>query len=363
MKYQIFFLFFLLSCSTVSETNNYSLNIDYKNSNNEEITIEKVNSDYSIELIKSDILNNDNYKIDLLVNEPTLYRLSIVGKNSIDFVLEKNDIYIKINGNDISVNGSVGTDNLTLIKKYINNYQDERYELNRSFIQASRDNNKLEILKIRNQSEQLEKNFIKNFKELIWNMDNSIATFFVADYLKIDDHFNFWDSLLLKYEDDFGYTSYYKALNEKFNRIKVLSIGQVAPEIILNDPEENQLTLSSFRGKYVLLDFWAAWCKPCRVENPNIVKMYNKYKKYGFEVYQVSLDRDKSTWLNAINMDGLQELNHVSDLKFWKSDAAETYNIKSIPASFFIDPDGKIIAKNLRGPRLEKKLSEIFNQI
>ena len=141
--------------------------------------------------------------------------------------------------------------------------------------------------------------------------------------------------MLLKYEDDFGYTSYYKALNEKFNRIKVLSIGQVAPEIILNDPEENQLTLSSFRGKYVLLDFWAAWCKPCRVENPNIVKMYNKYKKYGFEVYQVSLDRDKSTWLNAINMDGLQELNHVSDLKFWKSDAAVTYNIKSIPASFF----------------------------
>ncbi len=191
-------------------------------------------------------------------------------------------------------------------------------------------------------------------------MDNSIASFFVADYLKIDDHFNFWDSLILKYEKDLGYTSYYKALNEKFNRIKVLSIGQYAPEISLNDPDENQLTLSSLRGKYVLLDFWAAWCRPCRVENPNIVKMYNKYKNYGFEVFQVSLDRDKSTWINAINKDGLNELNHVSDLKFWKSDAAITYNIKSIPASFFIDPDGKIIAKNLRGPRLEKKLSEIF---
>ena len=360
MKYYILFLFLIFSCSTKRDINNYSLNIEFKNSNNEEITIEKVKSDYSIELIKSDFLDNDNYKIDLLVNEPTLYRLNIVGKNSIDFVLENNDVNISIDGNDISVIGSVGTDNLTIIKKYINDYQDERYELNRSFIQASRDDNKLEILKIRNQSEQLENNFIKNFKKLIWNMDNSIATFFVSDYLSIDDHFNFWDSLILKYEKDLGYTSYYKALNEKFNRIKVLSIGQYAPEISLNDPDENQLTLSSLRGKYVLLDFWAAWCRPCRVENPNIVKMYNKYKNYGFEVFQVSLDRDKSTWINAINKDGLNELNHVSDLKFWKSDAAITYNIKSIPASFFIDPDGKIIAKNLRGPRLEKKLSEIF---
>tara|TARA_B100000965_G_scaffold84912_1_gene68426 strand:+ start:1206 stop:2288 length:1083 start_codon:yes stop_codon:yes gene_type:complete len=360
MKYYILFLFLIFSCSTKRDINNYSLNIEFKNSNNEEITIEKVKSDYSIELIKSDFLDNDNYKIDLLVNEPTLYRLNIVGKNSIDFVLENNDVNISIDGNDISVIGSVGTDNLTIIKKYINDYQDERYELNRSFIQASRDDNKLEILKIRNQSEQLENNFTKNFKKLIWNMDNSIASFFVADYLKIDDHFNFWDSLILKYEKDLGYTSYYKALNEKFNRIKVLSIGQYAPEISLNDPDENQLTLSSLRGKYVLLDFWAAWCRPCRVENPNIVKMYNKYKNYGFEVFQVSLDRDKSTWINAINKDGLNELNHVSDLKFWKSDAAITYNIKSIPASFFIDPDGKIIAKNLRGPRLEKKLSEIF---
>ena len=360
MKYYILFLFLIFSCSTKRDINNYSLNIEFKNSNNEEITIEKVKSDYSIELIKSDFLDNDNYKIDLLVNEPTLYRLNILGKNSIDFVLENNDVNISIDGNDISVIGSVGTDNLTIIKKYINDYQDERYELNRSFIQASRDDNKLEILKIRNQSEQLENNFTKNFKKLIWNMDNSIASFFVADYLKIDDHFNFWDSLILKYEKDLGYTSYYKALNEKFNRIKVLSIGQYAPEISLNDPDENQLTLSSLRGKYVLLDFWAAWCRPCRVENPNIVKMYNKYKNYGFEVFQVSLDRDKSTWINAINKDGLNELNHVSDLKFWKSDAAITYNIKSIPASFFIDPDGKIIAKNLRGPRLEKKLSEIF---
>lgn len=143
------------------------------------------------------------------------------------------------------------------------------------------------------------------------------------------------------------------------NSTKV-EIGLAAPEIMLTNPVGDTVRLSSFKGKYVLLDFWASWCSPCRAENPNLVKTYKKYHAKGFEIYQVSLDRSRDSWVNAIEKDQL-EWTQVSDLKFWNSEAAKTYQIQSIPASFLIDKKGKIIAKNLRGDLLEAKLSEIFN--
>jgi len=109
-----------------------------------------------------------------------------------------------------------------------------------------------------------------------------------------------------------------------------------------------------------LLDFWAQWCRPCRLENPNIVKAYHKFKDKGFEVYGVSLDRSRDKWLQGIEEDGLV-WTHVSDLKYWQSEAAKTYNINAIPASFLLDRDGRIIAKNLRGQSLHQKLEEILD--
>jgi peroxiredoxin len=141
--------------------------------------------------------------------------------------------------------------------------------------------------------------------------------------------------------------------------MKKLAIGSPAPEIALPDPDGNVVPLSSLRGKYVLVDFWAKWCGPCRRENPNIVRAYNKYKDKGFTVYGVSLDRTREDWLQGIREDGLT-WTHVSDLKFWQSEAARTYNINAIPFSLLLDPNGIIIAKNLRGEALEKKLSEVF---
>ena len=146
------------------------------------------------------------------------------------------------------------------------------------------------------------------------------------------------------------------------NKIKTVSVGSIAPEIILNDTIGNPIALSSLKGKYVLLDFWAAWCRPCRDENPNILSNYNKYKNKGFEVYQVSLDRTKKDWVKAIKQDNLSWYN-VSDLKYFQSETASLYNIDKIPKGFLLDPNGKIIAKDLelRGDRLGKKLDEIFN--
>lgn len=140
---------------------------------------------------------------------------------------------------------------------------------------------------------------------------------------------------------------------------KQFGIGAIPPDIKLNTPEGKPLSLYSLRGKVVLLDFWASWCGPCRQENPNVVRAFNQYKDKGFTVYSVSLDRDRQNWLSAMKQDRM-DWYHVSDLKYFNSKAARLYKVDAIPATFLLDKEGKIIAKNLRGAALHKKLAEIL---
>ena len=139
-----------------------------------------------------------------------------------------------------------------------------------------------------------------------------------------------------------------------------ISLGSKAPEISLKDINGKIIKLSSLRGSVVLLDFWASWCRPCRIENPNVVRLYNKYKDRNFTVYSVSFDQQKGKWQEAIKKDQLTWPNHVSELTGWKSTPGEKYGITSIPKTFLIDKDGFIIDYDLRGEALEKKLSEIL---
>jgi thiol-disulfide isomerase/thioredoxin len=136
--------------------------------------------------------------------------------------------------------------------------------------------------------------------------------------------------------------------------------GDLAPELEYETPDGDLLALSSLRGNVVLVDFWASWCGPCRMENPNVVKTYKEYKDKGFTVYSVSLDTDKNKWVQAIEADNLIWPNHVSDLKGWQSEAAAKYKVNSIPATFLLDQKGNIIDQNLRGGQLEQKLQEIL---
>jgi peroxiredoxin len=133
-----------------------------------------------------------------------------------------------------------------------------------------------------------------------------------------------------------------------------------APEIALPDPEGDTIKLSSTRGNIVLLDFWASWCNPCRKENPNLVKTYEIYHRRGFQIYQVSLDKTKEAWVKGIEQDHLEKWIHVSDIKYWQSVVVQQYGLDQIPTNFLLDRDGRIIATNLRGEMLQRKLAELF---
>ena len=154
-------------------------------------------------------------------------------------------------------------------------------------------------------------------------------------------------------------TEYMNQIESMIARMEKVQVGSVAPDFTLPDVNGNPVSLSSFRGKYVLVDFWAAWCPDCRKENPNIVAAWEKYKGKNFDVLGVSLDRKRDQWLAAIEKDGLG-WTQVSDLKYWNSDAAVLYCIRWIPMSFLIDPEGKIVAIGLEGEELHNKLEELL---
>lgn len=154
-------------------------------------------------------------------------------------------------------------------------------------------------------------------------------------------------------------SEYVNQIESMISRMEKVQVGSVAPDFTLPDVDGNPVSLSSFRGKYVLVDFWAAWCPDCRKENPNIVAAWEKYKDKNFAVLGVSLDRKRDQWLAAIEKDNLT-WTQVSDLKYWDSEAAVLYCIRWIPMSFLIDPEGKIVAIGLEGEELHNKLEELL---
>ncbi|MEJ7558347.1 MAG: TlpA disulfide reductase family protein [Pedobacter sp.] len=151
-----------------------------------------------------------------------------------------------------------------------------------------------------------------------------------------------------------------KELQQRLNASNLTAIGAVAPVFTQNDVSGKAVSLADYKGKLVLVEFWASWCSPCRAENPNLVKQYNTYKDKGFEILSVSLDSDKKLWLGAIEKDGLP-WTHVSDLKGWNNEVGRLYGVRAVPASYLVGKDGKIVGAGLRGDALNKKLAEMLD--
>jgi peroxiredoxin len=188
----------------------------------------------------------------------------------------------------------------------------------------------------------------------------SPATYFALTYLFEKPAMDILQKGLENMTAAIPQSRYTQALKQKIDQVGPLDIGGLAPDIALKNPEGEIVKLSSLRGKVVLIDFWASWCRPCRMENPNVKRVYDKYKDKGFEIYGVSLDKAKDRWVSAIKADGLP-WEHVSDLKGWQNEAAQRYMVSSIPFTVLLDKNGRIIAKGLRAEALENKLEEIFN--
>jgi peroxiredoxin len=325
-----------------------------------------------LELVKNDELTVvDSFYVDsgnkftrtVKVEEPSFYRLNLYGRKYVNLILNDTDVNVKVDMNDRNgedqVTGSIDTDYIKSLVTIQQNFQRSVDKLNSTFQQSRSNSDDASVEKIQNEYLRLKAKSDKQIKDKIWNMGNSIAGILSLQFLPIEEHFSFYDSIANKYTDVLPNSSYTKSIAAQVENLRRLAVGSPAPEISLPNPDGEIVSLSSFKGKYVMIDFWAAWCRPCRMENPNVVRMYDQYNDKGFEILGVSLDRTKDAWVKAIADDGLK-WSQVSDLKYFQSEAAATYGIQAIPATYLIGPDGNILAKNLRGEQLEAKLKEIF---
>ena len=223
--------------------------------------------------------------------------------------------------------------------------------------QAKKDNAKLAQL----QEEMMgkEKLMLEEIKGLLPAMGSSFVSVFVAsNFLNPQVHMNEMVQVMERLESANNSAPYAKSYISTISRMKGVSIGDQAPDFSLPSPNGGTVSLSSLKGKYVLIDFWASWCGPCRAENPNVVAMYNKYKSKNFEIIGVSLDKNEKAWLDAINKDKLTWV-HGSDLKGWESAVGRLYSVTAIPITYLLDKNGVVIAKNLRGAALEAKVAEL----
>ena len=357
-------------CDGNKKNSSFQLKGTLSDSKAETLYLEKLGSAKQV-IIDSVILDeNGNFEFTNYTPKIGFYRIKTNDKNFAMLVLDSADKVtitgsVKDLGNTFKVEGSPET---TIFIEY-NNLSKSRDikldSLNKAF-QLLMETNKMDSKRMDSLSAIFETpyNSIINQSNILMvdkitkntNMYSSIMAIQALDPDKYSDLYKSLDAgLSKKFPNDKNVIMFHEVVE----RMLSTNIGQFAPEISLPSPDGKEIALSSLKGKLVLIDFWASWCGPCRKEMPNVVKIYSKFKNKGFEIYGVSLDQDKEKWMEAITKDGIN-WPQVSDLKYWDNVAAKIYNVQGIPYTVLIDKDGKIIAKNLRGQELEKKIAEVL---
>lgn len=356
----------LFSCSNSnSQSQNEGIKISgtVVNAPNGLIVIEKLLRSSS-EPVDTIIVNDDYTFEHNFTGEAGYYRINFFNQQAATLIVDQDDLVLSFDGSGTSQNirpsGSREFDQIDAYYQALNDEFGPREQaINDEFVAANQAGDTEAVQAARDAYMDIQTEKKEFAADLIRGYDVNLATYQLVSSLDRDAQLSLIDSLAQVLNEKYPGRFYIEELVDSMEKARATAIGAIAPEISLPNPEGEVVKLSSLKGQVVLVDFWAQWCKPCRLENPNVVKAFNKYKHKGFTVYGVSLDRTKDKWLQGIEEDGLT-WTHVSDLQYFNSAAAQTYGITGIPFSILLDREGKIIAKNLRGQSLENTLEEFF---
>ena len=363
----LLFIFIISSCATNGDDGNTKISGTIKNASGSTIVLESLTPTAVTGIDSTQINSEGKFEITANVTEPGYYRIRLSNGQFVNLVLQKQDnVIITADANNLGgtyeVKGSKQSEALKRLNDHVQQSMQEVNELEQQFTEARNNNHpNLDSLQKTLQSEYmlLMAQREKDVKNYIDTNSGSLTLLAALGYLDAEQNFETYKKVSEDLAQKYPNSSYVNDLSTRVKDMSKIAIGSEAPEIAMNNPAGKTVPLSSLRGKYVLIDFWAAWCGPCRAENPHLVKVYDKFKDKNFEIYGVSLDANKDAWLKAINDDKLPWV-HVSDLQRWNSPVVKQYNISGIPFSVLLDPDGKIIAKGLRSAALEQQLNQIF---
>lgn len=312
-------------------------------------------------------LVNGSFEFSGAIEEPRFVFLSMgdaLPHQPLGFFLQEGKIVVSASIDSLhkgTVTGSATQDDFIKYQNQFSGLADKQRALIEEYQEADMAGDMGKMMEIQVRFQQLEdesKTIIVDFVKA--NPSSYVSAFLLAQNFAMDATEEELRPLYEGLDDKVKHSFFGKETGETLEILAKTGLGAVAPDFTLNDLDGKPVSLSSFKGKYTLVDFWASWCGPCRQENPTIVKAYHDYKAKGFDILGVSLDEKRDAWLKAIDQDKLA-WTQVSDLKGWRSDAAALYGIKAIPMNYLLDKDGKIIAKNLRGADLIAKLGEVLN--
>ncbi|WP_424493711.1 redoxin domain-containing protein [Salinimicrobium sp. GXAS 041] len=315
-------------------------------------------------------VKDGQFSADLAEKEkPTLSFLTLEGtRGNVVFIADNNPIEFTIYKDSLFASNATGGKDNDLLYRYFEDMRasnKSQAQTRTAMIEAFRQKDSIELTRLRVQQEE---NFLQNMenkKEMVRNNSNSIVSAMIlqelasSQRLESSELAELYNSLSSEVQE----SRLGKMLEDTISRLSKVEIGGKAPNFSAPTPQGDELALNEVLGEVTLVDFWASWCKPCRDENPNIVRVYEKYHDQGFNVVGVSLDRpgQKDKWEQAIAEDNLQ-WNQVSNLMFWQDPIAAEYGVRAIPAAFLLDENGVIVAKNLRGKDLENKVAEMLGE-
>ena len=356
-------LFAIYSCQQQDERS-YNINGTITNLEDQTVYLKKSN-EKDIVTVDSANAKEGTFRFKGEIDLPMQYYITFENLDAeITFFNESSDIKIQGEADSLQKLTVKGSGSQELYEKYqtrLTQIQQQQREIYYSYQDAKSASNKEEMELYQSQYMSLDSIRNEYSEKFIEEHPASPVSAYIAmrsshtyDLTRLKEVVNSFDTSLQK-------SFYVQQLSNRIEKLEKTAIGEKASEFSMDNPEGEPISLSDFRGQYVLLDFWAAWCSPCRAENPNVVEAYQKYNDEGFTVFGVSLDNNKEDWLKAIEKDNLT-WKHVSDLKGWDNAASNLYGVMSIPQNYLLDEEGVIVAKNLRGEALHEKLDEIFKK-